>query len=70
MVSLIVVQQRSLHHDDTQGILTGISYNGFSVTLNERNLGGDIIENGLQAILRGSLDVGQFLRQVYNMSGL
>ena len=48
----------------TQGILTGISYNGFSVTLNERNLGGDIIENGLQAILRGSLDVGQFLRQV------
>lgn len=46
------------------GILTGISQNGFSVTLNERNLGGHIIEDGLQAILRGSLDVGQFLRQV------
>ena len=47
-----------------QGILTGISHNGFSVTLNERNLGGSIIEDGLQAVLGGSADVGQFLRQV------
>ena len=47
-----------------QGILTGISPNGFSVTLNERNLGGSIIEDGLQAVLGGSSDVGQFLRQV------
>ena len=57
-------------NDNIQGILTGISRNGFSVTLNERNLGGDIIENGLQAILGGSLDVGQFLRQVYTTSTL
>lgn len=49
---------------DLQGILTGISHNGFSVTLNERNLGGYIIEDALQAILHGSLDIGQFLRQV------
>lgn len=48
----------------SQGILTGISPNGFSVTLNERNLGGSIIEDGLQAVFGGSPDVGQFLRQV------
>jgi len=49
---------------NVQGILTGISQNGFSISLNERDLGGDIIEDGLQAILHGSPDVGQFLRQV------
>jgi len=47
-----------------QGVQTGLSARGFSVSLNERNLGGNIIEDGLQAVLQGSPDVAQYLRQV------
>ncbi|XP_065911748.1 N-acylethanolamine-hydrolyzing acid amidase-like [Dysidea avara] len=46
------------------GVQTGLSVQGFSASLNERSLGGYIIEDGLQAVLQGSPDVSQYLRQV------
>ena len=34
-----------------QGIITGMSSAGFSLTINERNLGGSILEDSLEALL-------------------
>ena len=35
----------------SQGILTGMSSPGFSLSINERNLGGSIVEDSLEALL-------------------
>lgn len=47
-----------------QTIGTGISKNGFSISGNERSLGGSIIEDSLEALLLGGTEVGVFVRNV------
>ena len=46
------------------GILTGMSKFGFSVSINERDLGGDPILDGFNALLRRAWSPTHLLRQV------
>ena len=47
------------------GIFTGISkQGGFSLSINERSLGGDIAENGLQGLLKNSKCPSHLAREV------
>ena len=50
-----------------QGIPTGISKRGFSLSLNERSLGGGMIEDSIDALLLGGAEVVLFARQVKQM---
>ena len=47
-----------------QGILTGMSSAGFSLSINERNLGGSIVEDALEAVLLHSWCPTHLARQV------
>ncbi|XP_065911752.1 N-acylethanolamine-hydrolyzing acid amidase-like [Dysidea avara] len=48
----------------TIGMPTGISKKGFSLSINERSLGGDLIEDSIDALLLGGAEVVLFARQV------
>lgn len=48
----------------TQGILTGMSTAGFSVSINERALGGEIVADALEAVLLHSWCPTHLARQV------
>ena len=47
-----------------QGILTGMSVNGFSVSINERDLGGNLVEDALEALLKHAWSPTHLARQV------
>lgn len=49
---------------EPQGILTGMSSSGFSLSINERSLGGSIVEDSLEAILMHSWCPTHLARQV------
>ena len=46
------------------GILTGMSKNGFSLSINERELGGSPVIDGFNALLRHAWSPTHLLRQV------
>ncbi|XP_064402990.1 N-acylethanolamine-hydrolyzing acid amidase-like [Halichondria panicea] len=46
------------------GILTGMSVHGFSISVNERDLGGNIVEDALEALLKHSSSPTHLTRQV------
>ena len=52
------------------GILTGVSKAGFSVSINERDLGGNIILDSFNALLRHAWSPTHLLRQVHNFSAI
>lgn len=47
------------------GVLTGINKNGFSLSINERDLGGDPVVDGFNALLRRAWSPTHLLRQVH-----
>ena len=47
-----------------QGIITGMSRGGFSISINERDLGGDPIVDALEAILRHAFSPTHLTRKV------
>lgn len=47
-----------------KGILTGISPHGFSVSINERDLGGYILVNAMDGFLRHAFCPSHLLREV------
>ncbi len=46
------------------GILTGVSKQGFSLSINERELGGDPVFDSFDALLRHSMSPTHLLRRV------
>lgn len=47
------------------GVFTGISkQGGFSISINERDLGGDVIQNGIDGLLKHSLCPSHLAREV------
>lgn len=48
------------------GIPTGMSKRGFSISINERSLGGSVIEDSIEALLLGGAEVTVFARNVLN----
>lgn len=53
-----------------QGILTGVSRGGFSLSINERDLGGDPIVDALEAVLRHAYSPTHLARKVSLISDL
>ncbi len=47
-----------------QGILTGMSKAGYSISVNERELGGNIVLDALEAVLRHAWSPTHLVRQV------
>ena len=47
-----------------QGILTGMSKRGYSISINERNLGGNLVANALEALLRHAWSPTHLARHV------
>ena len=43
---------------------TGISKKGFSISIDERSLGGSVVEDSIEALLLGGVDIGIFGRIV------